>query len=334
MGVERVIDLGVDRGDPGVQGKQGASVFGHDLRGDLLPWDGGVLSVCGVQRGVGDLRRRADLPFREPGRDPDATCPAQSVRGLISGQQHDRSLASTEIERALQAREVPGEGVPEAVDQPHPVGDEVRAQRDQQPQLGDDLRGNLHRRQVGSMADGLGDDVGVTSIGLRLTPIGARHPVNRAPGHVPDGLRMRGQQRQQQPGRSTSDVDAPRDLTPERDDRSQGVEDHRLIVDHLPRPHGLPGAVDHAHPVMTLARIDTRPQTGPCCLQFSGHHPNLLVLGHHRSARGTPRRHLRKQRPERGSQSAARAPRRAGRPLPRSHQGQNTISHIRPTRAD
>ncbi|MGW0710513.1 hypothetical protein ACWD4G_31925 [Streptomyces sp. NPDC002643] len=50
-------------------------------------------------------------------------------------------------------------------------------------------------------------------------------------------------------------------------------------------------------------------------------------------ARGTPRCPLRKQRPHnaRTSQSAARAPRRAGRPLLASHQWQALLSHIRPS---
>lgn len=50
-------------------------------------------------------------------------------------------------------------------------------------------------------------------------------------------------------------------------------------------------------------------------------------------ARRTPRRRIRKQRPERTSQSAVRAPRRVGRPIHRSHQGRSRLSHIRPSRA-
>src|SRR5665647_2789809 len=53
----------------------------------------------------------------------------------------------------------------------------------------------------------------------------------------------------------------------------------------------------------------------------------------YRVARRTPRRQIRKQRPERASQSAVEAPRRTGQPIHRSHQGQSRLSHTRPHRA-
>ncbi|EFE74625.1 conserved hypothetical protein [Streptomyces filamentosus NRRL 15998] len=79
---------------------------------------------------------------------------------------------------------------------------------------------------------------------------------------------------------------------------------------------------------MALTRVDAGPDPGPSL----AHLPLLVPYGMP-SARGTPRCHLRNQRPKRTSQSAARAPRRAGRPLLWSHNWQATISHIRPSRA-
>jgi hypothetical protein len=83
--------------------------------------------------------------------------------------------------------------------------------------------------------------------------------------------------------------------------------------------------------VVPLARVDTRPQLGH---GFVLAHASLRSSAVHIRARGTPRRHLRKQRPERRSQSAAGAPRRTGRPLLGSHRRQAIISHTRPFRAD
>ena len=62
---------------------------------------------------------------------------------------------------------------------------------------------------------------------------------------------------------------------------------------------------------------------------------HLLLLRYARTkvvARRTTHRQIRKQRPNRTSQSAAEAPRSTWRPIHRSHQGRSRLSHTRPSR--
>jgi len=101
-------------------------------------------------------------------------------------------------------------------------------------------------------------------------------------------------------------------------DHAPGVDvDHERGVDPpgeaqwWPLPTSTP-----AHPRGTTCSISCSPRTHD-----------------YRVARRTPRRQIRKQRPERASQSAVEAPRRTGQPIHRSHQGQSRLSHTRPHRA-
>lgn len=82
----------------------------------------------------------------------------------------------------------PAKYVAEPVDQPDPVGDHVGAVGDQQSQFGHQRRGNLDLGQIAALADGLGDDVGVTGIGLGFTALGVGHLVRDPAGFVFDRL--------------------------------------------------------------------------------------------------------------------------------------------------
>jgi hypothetical protein len=205
--------------------------------------------------------------------------PADRLRGLVAGQQDQRAAAMGVVEGPLQRREVATEHVAEPVDHADPVPDQVGAMGYQQPQLGDQRGGDFDLGQIAAVSQRLGDDIGVTGIGLGLTAVGAGHLVHRSTGDVPDALTVRRQQREKQPGHGPGDVDSPDHFLGAGKHAADRVEDGGLVVDHLRRPDRRAARVDQTDPVMSLADIDARPaERDPL--------PHLLLLRAHEQCRG------------------------------------------------
>nr|AAG02348.1 putative transporter [Streptomyces verticillus] len=314
MAAERLADLLVNPLQTVVQGQDLRGQVSHDLGGDVLPGQRGLLSLGSLQRRRGDGVGTAHASVGQPGRQPGPAAAAESCRGLVARQQDQRALLRAVVEGPFQRGEDAGQRVAETVDHPDPVGHEVGTVGGQQREVGGQLGGHVDRREVPSVAGGFGDDVGVAGVGLRLAPVSAGHAVDRAAGHVDGLLAVGREQGQQQRGGRAGDVHCPVDLVGQVEDLTHGGQDRRLIVADLLRPQRHTGLVDHRRPVMPLARVDPGPDPGPSLA-----HSPLLTPNSIPSTRGTPRCHLRKKRPKRTSQSAARAPRRTGRPLLVSH---------------
>lgn len=76
-----------------------------------------------------------------------------------------------------------------------------------------------------------------------------------------------------------------------------------MTQSRLRLPSGVVGGIDGGQPMVGLAGVDTDPEAG-----WSVGHGRLLSVGQHLFRPGDTRRQLRKQRPMRTSQSAARRP--------------------------
>lgn len=330
MAAERLAYLPIDPLQAVVQGEDLRGQVSDDPRGDVLAGQRGLLGLSSFQGRGRDFVGAPHAAIGQPGRQPGPPAAPDGGRGLVAGQQHQRAFVAAVVEGPLQSGEDAGQHVAETVDHPYPVSHQVGAMGGQQREVGRHLGGHVDHGQVASVAGGFGDDVGVAGVGLGLTPIGARHAVDGAAGHVDGLLAVGREQGQQQRGGRAGDVHRPADFVRQVQDLAERGQDRRLVVVDLLRPQGCARLIDHRRPVMSLARVDAGPGPG---LPLA--HSPLLVPHSVPSARGTPRCPLRNQRPHkaRTSQSAARAPRRAGRPLLGSHKRQATISHIRPSRA-
>ena len=134
------------------------------------------------------------------------------VGGGVAGEQDQRSLVRGVVEGPLQAGKHAGHQVPQPVDHPHPVGDQIRPMPGQHREVADQVGVGVDDRQVPAQASGLGDDVGVLGVGLAFSGIGRAHRRDDPPRCVTHRLAGLGQQRQQQRRRRADDVDGPNNL--------------------------------------------------------------------------------------------------------------------------
>jgi len=111
--------------------------------------------------------------------------------------------------------------------------------------------------QIAPVPHGLGNDIGVADVGLGLTAIGGGHLVGGSAGHVHHLLTVRCQQRQQQPGLGSGDIDCPDHQLGPSENGTDRLQDRALIVDDLRRPRSSARLVDqhtqwwpfrHRHP--------------------------------------------------------------------------------------
>jgi hypothetical protein len=137
-----------------------------------------------------------------------------------------------------------------------------------------------------------------------------------------------GQHREQQRRRRVDDVDRPDQLGGQRTRPSQERDDLCLIVGDLDRQQRLSVGAHHARPMVRLADIDADP--GRVCSwghsRVSVRHLEVLT-----TARGTPRRRIRNQRP---SADLNQQPGRPGGPGGHSQlatTAQGDLSHTRPS---
>lgn len=304
MGSERGGDPGVELSDPCPDGQELGGEVDHDAGRDILSGHHGVLSLRRAQSGCCDLLGAADLPLDQPGPQPRLPDPSDRRRGLVAGQQDQRATGVGVVEGPLQGREVAAEDIAEPVDHPDPIADQVGAMSHQQPQLGDQRGSDLHWGQVATVSQRLRDDVGVLGVGLGLAAVGTCHLVHGPSRHVPDPLAVRGRQCEQEPRHGAGDIDSPHDLLGAGQHAGDRIEDCCFVVDDLRRPQRGAGLIDQTQPVMALADIDACPRRR----YLSLHHTSSSEPMNTCWPEGTPRRQVRKQRPERASQSAVRAP--------------------------
>lgn len=155
---------------------------------------GGVLPLGGLY----GLRRQrfgsADLAgTQQPGGPALAGVPDR-YWGLVARQEHDRS-AGSQVQSPFQDREHTGQQRPEPVDSAGSFSDQADMAIGQQPQFHRDVVG-AYRLQVTPHPGLIGDGAGVPGVGLALTAIAVRAPVDSDAGDVDKLLAVVDQQRQ------------------------------------------------------------------------------------------------------------------------------------------
>ena len=158
----------------------------------------------------------AHVPVAQPAGQASLTDAADPIGAGVAGEQHQRALVRGVVERPLQAGKHAGHQVPQPVDHPHPVGDQIRPMPGQHREVADEVGIGVDDRQVPAQPRGLGDDVGVFGVGLALAGIGSAHRRDHTSRRVTHRLAGLGQQRQQQRRRRADDVDRPGQLLRQR----------------------------------------------------------------------------------------------------------------------
>lgn len=120
MTAERLVDLPVNPPESVVQRQDLCRQVSHDLGGDVLAGQRGVLGLGSFQRGSGDGVGAAHAAVGQPRREPGSAASADRCRGLTAGQQHQGTLVGREVEGPLQCREDTSQHVAQSVDHPHP----------------------------------------------------------------------------------------------------------------------------------------------------------------------------------------------------------------------
>jgi hypothetical protein len=151
----------------------------------------------------------------------------------------DEGALGVQVQRSLQGREEGKEDVPETVDGPGSVGDEVPPTGEQELQLGEIVFAGNEPSEVGPHPGLLGDDVGVASIGLGLPGVGLARTLHGQAREVEDLLVSLPQKRQKQrraaPGWSTaqrcsSERASTSSMSPERSASSFSTLRERIFV--------------------------------------------------------------------------------------------------------
>ena len=141
----------------------------------------GLMADGGSRRSAGDLAGVTDLALPQPGfqglRASRADRRGGSPRGLVAAQQ-DQRPGGGQVQRAFQGREDRGQQAAQSVDEPGPVGDQVRAPRGQQLQLGRELIPGPQRLQVPAYPRLVSDDDRVLGVGLAIAPVTPGSPVD------------------------------------------------------------------------------------------------------------------------------------------------------------
>ena len=91
---------------------------------------------------------------------------ADGCRCLVAAEQDERAFVVGIVEGAFQRGESTGEHVAEPVEHAHSVGDQVGAVSGQQGQICGELGRDGDGAEVSPDAGGVGDDVGVSCVGL------------------------------------------------------------------------------------------------------------------------------------------------------------------------
>lgn len=167
------------------------------------------MSLCGGDGAGGDLREVTHVAVLQPGGEAAFADPSDPVRAGVAGQQDQRTLAVGVVEFPFQGREDAGQHIPQPVDHPHPVGDQIGAVPGQQRQVADQVGDRVDDGQIGTDSGGFGDDVGVLSVDLTLAGERRAHRGNHPAGGIAHRLLGLGEQGQQQRRGGVDDVRRP-----------------------------------------------------------------------------------------------------------------------------
>jgi hypothetical protein len=274
-----------------------------------------VLGLGGLHDRPGQRGGASDLAVLQPGLDASHPGTADPGRGLVAGQQDNRTLVG-QLQDALQRRADFHQLSPEPVDLPRAVADHVRAPGGQGPQVDGNLTTGPQTPQVLAHAGLIGDDERVLRIGLALTPVGARGPVDGESGDVGHGLVVAEQKPDQQRGTTVVGVHRPQHVLVEGQHVTDQLQQGRFVVQDPAGQQPPAVRIDHHAVMVFLADVHTGPYLR------HGHLRQLVVV--HRSHR-RPRRRCPTQRSNRDSQLAVESSWGSGRPSSLSHQAANTM---------
>ena len=153
------------------------------------------------------------LAFTQPRFHARSTGAAKSIRGLVTGQQHQRGLAVAVVERPLQRREVLEQLGAQPVDRPGPISDQVATASGEEAQVHRDVVTRSQGLQVASHPGLIGDHCSILGVGLPVAAVPAGGVVDGAARDVEQSLLGGDEQRDQQCGTTVVEIDRPGDFT-------------------------------------------------------------------------------------------------------------------------
>ena len=183
------------------------------LEASCCPDTDGLLRVSGGDSGSGNGRSIARLSFTQPCLHPSGAGAAQSVGGLIAGQQNQRGLAVAVVECPFQGREELEQLSAQPVDRSGSVSDQVATTSGEEAQVDCDLVTRSQGLKVAAHPGLIGDHRRVFGVSFPVAAVSARGVINGAARDVEEPLLGGEEQRDHQCGPTVVEVDRPGDLT-------------------------------------------------------------------------------------------------------------------------
>ncbi len=223
------LDQGIKFRDLLIEGHHPLRETGHHGGSQFLAGQGRVLGLGRLHGLHGEGGGATDLAVLQPGLDPLGAGAADGGRGLVARQQRHWPLLG-QFQDAFQRREDLQELGAQAVDLAGAVKDHVQASGGQGPQVDSDIVAGPQQAQIAPDAGLVSDDEGVLRIGLSLTPVGGRGPVNREAGQIGDWLAVGDQKADQQSGTAVVEVDGPQHVAGHRQHIPDELEQFGFVV--------------------------------------------------------------------------------------------------------
>ena len=164
-----------------------------------------------------------------------------------------------QVESSLQRREQGQKRLPEAGDTSGPVGDKVAPSGEKKLKFSEITFAGGEPAEVASHSSLIGDDVGISGVGLGLPTVGIAGPIHGQARDVEDPLVSLPQKRQQERRTSTGLVGSPHDVLGHREDLVDELQEIHLVVFDLAGEHLRTRRIEHAGPVELLARVYVSP---------------------------------------------------------------------------
>src|SRR5215207_1315897 len=257
-GEKTLPELPIEVVDALLEGESLFGEFGADRGGDILGREGDALGLGRGDGLPGDVLGPLDAAVLEEGGEAPVAHTADGAWGLVVAHQDEGALGA-QVQRPLQSREEGKEDVPQTVDGPGPVGDEIPPTGEQELQFGESVLAGNYLREVGPYPGLLGDDVGVTGIGLGLPGVGVASPIHGQSGEVEDPLLSLPQERQKQRRAAPGLVDGPDSFLRQGEDLVDEPREVGLVVSDAAGEDPLPRSVEHVSPVELFAGVDPGP---------------------------------------------------------------------------
>jgi hypothetical protein len=253
-------ELPVEGVDALLEGERLFGELGADRGGDVLGREGDALGLGRGEGLAGDVLGSLDAAVLEEGSEAPLAHTADGAWGLVVAHQDEGALG-VQMQRPLQGREEGKEDVPETVDGPGPVGDEVPPTGEQELQLGEIVLAGDELREVGPHPGLVGDDKSITGVGLGLSWVSVASPVHSQAGKVVNSLLSFPQQRQHERRGAARLIDGLDDLASpgEGEDLIDEPQEIGFFVLDLAGEKPCSRSVEHVSPVDLLARINPGP---------------------------------------------------------------------------